>query len=92
MLSIVKVHLCRPRGVDKEKSKHALLARETFTLPVLHFLRQFYAVADIMSEVIQEKEAPATEASTPPALPATDLESESELVNASGHVQEVDRK
>jgi hypothetical protein len=44
-----------------------------------------------MSEVIQEKEAPATEASTP-ALPATDLESESELVNASGHVQEVDRK
>ena len=45
-----------------------------------------------MSEVIQEKEAPATEASTPLALPATDLESESELVNASGHVQEVDRK
>jgi len=47
-----------------------------------------------MSELIHEKEKAATEAGTAPSPPVTGLESESEseLVNASGHVQEVDRK
>ena len=45
-----------------------------------------------MSEVIHEKEKAATEAGTAPSPPVAGLESESELVNASGHVQEVDRK
>lgn len=43
-----------------------------------------------MAEVMHEKEAAATEANTAPSPPVTG--SESELVNASGHVQEVDRK
>jgi hypothetical protein len=44
----------------------------------------------IMAEVMHEKEAVATEDGTAPSPPIT--ASESELVNASGHVQEVDRK
>jgi hypothetical protein len=42
-----------------------------------------------MAEVVHEKEA-ATEDGTVPSPPIA--ASESELVNASGHVQEVDRK
>jgi hypothetical protein len=45
-----------------------------------------------MSEVISEEEKAATETGPAPSPPVTGLESESELVNASGHVQEVDRK
>ena len=47
-----------------------------------------------MSELLHEKENAATETGTAPSPLVTGLESESEseLVNASGHVQEVDRK
>jgi hypothetical protein len=43
-----------------------------------------------MAEVMHEKEAAATEDGNTPSPPIAG--SESELVNASGHVQEVDRK
>jgi hypothetical protein len=43
-----------------------------------------------MAEVLPEKEVAATQAGTAPSFPVTELEAE--LVNASGHIQEVDRK
>ena len=94
MLFIVVISISAAQNVQIKK-------RQTCTpnwRNILHFLFiipfHFSAVADIMSELIHEKEKAATEAGTAPSPPITGLESESEseLVNASGHVQEVDRK
>lgn len=60
-------------------------------LPRYYFIH-FHAIADIMSEVTHEKVEAVTEAGTASSPRVTGFESESELVNASGHVQEVDRK